>query len=247
MSLGQLSEVSSFDRSYLHKLEKGVRLGDLATARRLDQVYGTKRSLQNLWKLAKDDAYLGRYQRFMALEPRATVMQMYVPQTVPGLFQTEEYARELLWSTPHHPDEEEEFEEQLALRMARQEIVRGGESGQTHLRVILDEAVLRRPLRDRDAWRRQLQRLLDEAELPNVTVQVLPFETPVNDLLGGSLIILWLPEGEAAAYLEGSKSGEVIEEPEEVERLKLSYDRLRDLALSPQDSVEFIRSLLKDG
>ncbi|TDC73103.1 hypothetical protein E1283_20025 [Streptomyces hainanensis] len=78
-------------------------------------------------------------------------------------------------------------------------------------------------------------------------VQVLPFEAPVNDLLGGSLTILWLPDGEAAAYLESSKTGEVIEEPEEVERLRLSYDRLRDLALSPQDSVEFIRSLLKDG
>lgn len=53
--------------------------------------------------------------------------------------------------------------------------------------------------------------------------------------------------GTSAAYLEGSKSGEVIEEPHHVEGLKLSYDWLRDLALSPQDSVEFIRSLLKGG
>ena len=247
MSLGQLSEVSKYDRSYLHKLERGERLGDLETARRLDEVYGSKRSLQNLWKLAKDDAYLGRYQRFMALEPTAKVMQIYVPQTIPGLLQTEEYARELLWSTPHHPDEEDGLEEQLALRMARQQILRSGESVQAHLRVILDEAVLRRPLQDREAWKRQLQRLLDEAELPHVTVQVLPFAAGVNDLLGGAVTVLWLPDGEEAAYLEGSKSGEVIEEPEEVERLKLSYDRLRDLALPPQDSVEFIRSLLKDG
>jgi transcriptional regulator with XRE-family HTH domain len=246
LSLGALSEKVRYDRSYLNKLERGERLGDLETARRLDDVYGTRRCLQNLWKLAKDDAYLGRYQRFMVLESMATVMQIYVPQTIPGLLQTEEYARELLWSTPHRPEEEDRLEEQLALRMARQGILRNGDS-QAHLRVVLDEAVFRRALRDRDAWNRQLERLIQDAELSNVTLQVLPFEAGVLDLLGGSLIILWLPDGASAAYLEGSKSGEVIEEPDEVEQLKLSYDQVRDLSLSPQDSLEFIRSLTKDG
>jgi transcriptional regulator with XRE-family HTH domain len=246
MSLGDLSERSTYDRSYLSKLERGERLGDLETARRLDEVYGTRRSLQNLWTLAKDDVVLCRYERFMELEAEATVMQKYVPQTIPGLLQTEEYARELLWSVPHRPDEEGKLEDQLALRMSRQEILRNGDSP-AHLRVIIDEAALRRALKDRDAWHRQLQRLVDAAQLPNVTIQILPFEAGLNDVLGGALTILWLPDGTSAAYLESAKSGETIEEPDEVEELKLSYDRMRDFALSPQDSVEFIRSLLKDG
>jgi hypothetical protein len=189
---------------------------------------------------------LCRYERFMELEAEATVMQKYVPQTIPGLLQTEEYARELLWSVPHRPDEEGKLEDQLALRMSRQEILRNGDSP-AHLRVIIDEAALRRALKDRDAWHRQLQRLVDAAQLPNVTIQILPFEAGLNDVLGGALTILWLPDGTSAAYLESAKSGETIEEPDEVEELKLSYDRMRDFALSPQDSVEFIRSLLKDG
>jgi transcriptional regulator with XRE-family HTH domain len=246
MSLSQLSEVARFDRSYLNKLERGERLGDLETAKRLDEVYGTRRSLQNLWKLAKDDVYLGRYQRYMELEERASVIQKYMAQYLPGLLQTEEYARELLWSTPHRVDEEDSLEEQVALRMSRQEILRNGDSP-AHLRIILDEGVFRRPLNDRNAWKRQLERLLDDAQLPNVTLQVLPFEAGVHDLLGGSLTILWLPDGSSAAYLESAKSGEVIEEPDEVEQLKLSYDRLRDFVLSPEDSLEFVRSLLKDG
>jgi transcriptional regulator with XRE-family HTH domain len=245
-SLSQLSDITNFDRSYLNKLEHGERLGDSETARRLDKVYGSGRGLQNLWSLAKDDAYLGRYQRYMQLQEKARVIQKYVPQTIPGLLQTEEYARELLWSSPHRPDEEDGLEDQLALRMSRQRILRR-EDTPAHLRVVLDEAVFCRALRDRDAWDRQLQRLLDDAQLPNVTLQVLPFSTGVHGLLGSSLTILWLPDGTSAAYLEGSKSGEVIEEPDEVEQFKLSYDEVSARALSPKDSLEFIRKLMKDG
>ena len=246
MSLGQLSDRARYDRSYLHRLETGERLGDLETAKRLDSVYGTGRHLQNLWGLAKDDAYLGRYQRYMELQNQAGVIQRYVPQTIPGLLQTEEYARELLWSTPHRPDDEDRLEEQLVLRMSQQTILRRDDSP-VHLRVVLDEAVFGRPLKDREAWNRQLQRLLDDAQLPNVTVQVLPLDAGVHDLLGGSLTILWLPDGTSAAYLEGNKSGEVIEEPGEVEQHKLSYDEISARALSPKDSLEFIRNLMKDG
>jgi transcriptional regulator with XRE-family HTH domain len=245
MSLGDLSERSTYDRSYLGKLERGERLGDRETAKRLDEVYGTGRHLQNLWKLAKDDVVLSRYQRYMQLEDEARVIQVYRPQTIPGLLQTEEYAREQLWATPHRPDEEGWLEEQLALRMERQTILRRPEAP-AHLRVVLDEAVFRRPLKDRAAWHRQLQRLIDDAQLPNVVIQVLPFGPGLPDLLGGALYILWRPDGTSAAYLESAKSGEVIEEPDEVEQHKLSYDRLRDLALSPEDSLEFIRNLMKE-
>lgn len=245
-SLGRLSDESHLDRSFLNKLERGDRIGDIGTARQLDRVYGTGRGIQNLWALAKDDAYLGRYQRFMYLESKARVMQMYVPQTIPGLLQTEEYAREQLWTMPHRAEDEDWLEEQLALRMSRQELLREGDNP-PHLRFVIDEAAFRRRLKDGDAWKRQLQRIIDDAELPNVTIQVLPFEAGLCDALGGTLVILWLPDGTSAAYVESSKSGEVIEEPEEVEQFKLAYDQVRDLALSPEDSLEFIRSLLKDG
>ena len=246
LSLGALSDRVRFDRSYLNRLERGERIGDLETVRRLDEVYGTGRGLENLWWLAKDDAYLGRYQRYMELEERARVIQCYVPQTIPGLLQTEEYARESLWSTPHRPDEVEALAEQLALRLGRQEKVHRAESP-VHLRVVLDESVFGRRLRDRDAWRRQLQRLIEDAQRPNVTVQVLPLSAGLHDLLGGSATLLWLPDGTCAAYQEHAKSGEVIEEPEAVEQLKLSYDEMSARALSPLDSLEFIRTLLKES
>ena len=246
LSLGALSDRVRFDRSYLNRLERGERIGDLETVRRLDEVYGTGRGLENLWWLAKDDAYLGRYQRYMELADRARVIQSYVPQTIPGLLQTEEYARELLWSAPHLPEEEEMLEEQVALRLGRQEKFRRAESP-VHARFVLDESVFGRRLRDREAWRRQLQRLIEDAQRPNVTVQVLPLSAGLHDLLGGLLTLLWLPDGTCAAYQEHAKSGEVIEEPEAVEALRLSYDEMSARALSPLDSLEFIRTLLKES
>ncbi|SOD62115.1 Helix-turn-helix domain-containing protein [Streptomyces zhaozhouensis] len=246
LSLGALSERVRFDRSYLNRLERGERIGDLETARRLDEVYGTGRGLQNLWWLAKEEAYPGRYQRYMELESIARVIQRYVPQTIPGILQTEEYAREQLWSGPHRPEEEVELANQLTLRIGRQEKVRREESP-VHARFVLDESIFGRRLSDRAAWLRQLQRLIDDAKLPNVTIQVLPLSTGLHDLLGGSVALLWLPDGTSAAYQEHAKGGEVIEEPEEVEQLKLSYDEISARALSPLDSLEFIRTQMKEG
>ncbi|MFI7275847.1 helix-turn-helix transcriptional regulator [Streptomyces sp. NPDC049879] len=245
LSLGELSERARYDRSYLNRLERGERIGDLETAKRLDEVYGTGRGLQNLWALAKDDIHPTRNQRYMELEDVARIIHKYVQQVIPGLLQTEEYTRELMWSAPHRPAEEEILEARLALRMSRQQMLRR-EDHPPYLRVVLDESAFGRRLKDGDAWDRQLQRLLDDAQLPNITVQVLPLSTGLHNLMAGSLSLLWLPDGTSAAYLEGNRAGETIEEPSDVEELRVSYDEVSARALSPLDSLEFIRRLMKD-
>ena len=242
MSLGDLSEATTYDRSYLSKLERGERLGDFDTARRLDEVYGTRRMLQNLWLLAKDEAYLGRYQQFMRVEAEASVRSQYSASTIPGLLQTEEYAREQLGTGLVSQDK---LERDVEARLNRQAVL-VREGNPLRLRVILDESALRRRLKDPAAWNRQLEHLVRMAELPNIVIQVLPFGAGLQYLLGGSLTLLGMPDGVYVAYLEGSTSGELIEEPAEVEQHKLFYDQLRDAALPPAESLEFIRNLLKD-
>ncbi|TDC05829.1 XRE family transcriptional regulator [Streptomyces sp. 8K308] len=241
MSLGDLSEATTYDRSYLSKLERGERLGDFDTARRLDEVYGTRRMLQNLWLLAKDEAYLGRYKQFMRVEAEASVRFEYSASTIPGLLQTEAYAREQLGTGLLSEDK---LERDVEARLNRQAVL--ARAIPLRLRVILDESALRRRLKDPSAWNRQLEHLVKMAELPNIVVQVLPFGAGLQYLLGGSLTILGMPDGVYVAYLEGSTSGELIEEPAEVEQHKLFYDQLRDAALPPAESLEFIRNLIKD-
>ncbi|WP_104530943.1 helix-turn-helix domain-containing protein [Streptomyces specialis] len=242
-SLAQLAEQVRFDRSYLHKLETGARLGDLPTVKALDEVYGTGNLLQLLWTLARQDAFADKYKRFMELEGQANVRYEYNPSTVPGLLQTEEYARELLASG--RPEDEHELEEKVSVRISRQDILR--QDDPPYYRAILDESVLRRPTTDPAAWRRQLAHLAEQATQPRTTIQGLPLSAGLHDLLGGSLTILWMPNGTSIAYIESSRNGDLYENPVDVEKLKLSFDLLRDMALSPDESLLFLHSLLTEA
>ncbi|TFI30887.1 helix-turn-helix transcriptional regulator [Streptomyces sp. 4R-3d] len=242
-SLATLGEETTYDRAYLHKLETGARVGSPGVIAALSAVYGTGGHLTMLWQLAREDAFADKYKRFMELEAKATVQYAYSVGAIHGLLQTEGYAREVFEAT--RPRDENELAEEVAARLGRQDLLRREDA--PHFRAVLDESVLRRKTRDPKEWVRQLEHLLEASRLPNVTLQVLPFEAGPHALLGTSVTILWLPDGRAVAYTEDAHSGKLIEDPSEVEKLRLSYDLLRDLALSPRDSVAFIERLLEEN
>lgn len=242
-SLGDLAEETTYDRAYLHKLEKGDRIGSPDVIKVLDRVYGTGNHLSLLWELATEDAIADKYKRFMALEREATGRYQYSMGMVPGLLQTEAYAREVLQLVPSR--NEDEWEELVAARLARQGWLRREDL--PPYRVILDESVLLRAPKAAKTWEVQLTHLLDAAALPNVTVQVLPLSAGLQSLVGASLTLLWLPDGTSVAYTETAFSGELSEDPETVGRLRLAYDLLRDEALSPRESAAFIRHLMEDS
>ncbi|MFD0549915.1 helix-turn-helix domain-containing protein [Streptomyces rectiviolaceus] len=241
-SLAQLAEDTTYNRSYLHRLETGERLSQLPVMQKLDEVYETGGLLVRLWRLARQEAFKDRYKLFMQYEAKASIMHKYMC-AVPGLLQTEDYARIVL-SGPTLNDDEE-LEENVSARIGRQDLLR--RDPPPHLRVILDESALRRPTEDRKIWRGQLTHMIESQESPHIVIQVLPFASGVHDLMGGSLSLLWSPDGNSVAYLEGNKSGELVEDAGEVAGFRLSYDRLRDLALSPPHSVRFIEQVMEDS
>lgn len=241
-SLATLGEETTYDRAYLHKLETGARVGSPEVIAALSAVYGTGEQLLMLWQLAREDAFADKYKRFMQLEARATVRYTYSAGAIHGLLQTEGYAREVFEAT--RPRDEHDLSEEIAARLGRQELLQ--RENAPHFRAVLDESVLRRKTRDPKEWVHQLEHLLEAGRLPNVTLQVLPFNAGPHGLMGTSVTILWLPDGKAVAYTEHAHSGELIEDPSEVEKLRLSYDLLRDLALSPRDSEAFIERLLEE-
>ncbi len=242
-SLGDLADETTYDRAYLHKLEKGDRIGSPDVIKVLDRAYGTGNHLSLLWELATEDAIADKYKRFMALEKEATDRYEYSLSTVPGLLQTEGYAREVLGVAPSR--NEDELEELVAARLARQEWLRRDD--RPPFRAILDESVLLRAPRDAKAWDAQLGHLLDAALLPNVTLQVLPLSAGVHGLVGTSLTLLWLADGTSVGYTEDAFSGQLSEDPDLVRQMRLAYDLLRDEALSPRESAAFIRHLMEDS
>ncbi|MDI9832186.1 helix-turn-helix transcriptional regulator [Streptomyces sp. KAU_LT] len=216
----------------------------LELARALDTALAADDLLVELWPYVYREAFPDWSRKFMALSERAVAVHEYAAHVVPGLLQTEDYARAVL-SVGRTLGGKEQLEERVSLRMGRQERLRAPR--RPELWLILDEAVLRRPVGGRDVMRAQLARLLDTATERQITVQVLPFDQGEHDALGGSLTLLTLPDGTEAAYTEGAHYGQLIEDPDEVRRFALTYDRLRAAALPPLMSLDMIRSVREDN
>ncbi|MFF2328714.1 MULTISPECIES: helix-turn-helix domain-containing protein [unclassified Streptomyces] len=242
-SLGQLAEETRYDKSYLYRLEMGQRLSKLAVMEDLDRYYGSDGLLVQLWKAARREVFKDKYKEFMRLEPTARIMHKYT-LGIPGILQTEAVARELLSGAQETDDEAELVEEQVIARLGRQQLLHRKPA--PSVRIIVDEYALRRPVKDGKAWDEQLTHLIDTVETTSVVLQVLPFAAGAHHLMDGSLTLLWQDDGSAVAYTEGNGCAELIEDPAEVTRYRLSYDRLRDLALSPSDSLAFIRTILEE-
>ncbi|MGW0943704.1 helix-turn-helix domain-containing protein [Streptomyces sp. NPDC002623] len=241
-SLGQLADDTGYDKSYLSRLESGVRLSKVTVMEDLDGYYEAGDLLVRHWRAARLDAFRDQYKRFMELEATARIMWKFT-LGIPGLLQTEDFARGVLSGAQTTPDGDEAVEEQVAARLGRQYLLR--QKPQPDVRVIMDEFALRRPAAQGKTWRDQLLHLEAAAMWPNVALQVLPLSAGAHHHMNGSLTLLWQRDGSAVAYTEGNSSGLLIEDPDEVLRQRLSYDRLRDLALSPSDSLAFIRDVLE--
>ncbi|KOT79648.1 XRE family transcriptional regulator [Streptomyces rimosus subsp. pseudoverticillatus] len=237
-SLAQLAEETNYDRTYLNRLENGERLSKRQVMEALDRTYGTKGLLVGLWRLAHQDVFTDKFELFMQYEAKAVIMHKYVV-AFPGLLQTEAYARALLSSPPNVSADV--LEQRLARRLARQELL--CQDQPPDLRVIFDESALARPAADPNVWHEQLLHLVEATSAPRVTVQVLPFAAGGHDLMGGSLSLLWMADGRGVGYLEGCKAGGVVEDAEKFAEYRVSYDKVRDMALSPQASVAFMQEL----
>ncbi|MFE7836304.1 helix-turn-helix domain-containing protein [Streptomyces sp. NPDC057474] len=245
-TLAQLAAETSYDKSYLYRLEKGERLSKRAVMEDLDTYYESGDLLVRLWRDARKEVIKDKYKAFMELEATARVMWMF-QLAVPGLLQTEEYARTVLSGLSRAQTtagNSEEIEEQVAARMGRQELLYREPA--PSIRVILDEGAVRRPVPDAQVWADQLSRLVDAAELPSVALQVLPYTAGVHDLMNSHLTLLWQRVGDPIAYAEGNGVGELIDDPDKVLSFRLSYDLVRDAALPPEQSTAFIKRLLEE-
>ncbi|GAB2900293.1 DUF5753 domain-containing protein [Streptomyces mayteni] len=241
-SLGQLAQDTGYEKSYLYRLEMAERISKRVIMEDLDAYYGSGDLLVTLWKVARLEAFKDQYKAFMRLESTATIMHKYM-LTIPGLLQTEPFARAVLSLWPGHS--EEELEEQVVARMGRKELLQ--RKPPPTMRVILDESVLRCPVADREVWGDQLAHLLQSAMEPSITLQVLPLAAGSHPLRGcGSLSLLWQGDKDLVAHLESNVSGQLLDEDDDLHNYRLAYDIVRDLALPPAESFAFIERVLKE-
>ncbi|MEV7106131.1 helix-turn-helix domain-containing protein [Streptomyces atroolivaceus] len=242
-SLRQLGERLGWDWSLFGKMEKGETVGGPEVVQALDQYYGTPGLLLAMWELAISDhsQFKERYRRYMALESEATSLWHFAVGVLPGVLQTEAYAREVLAAGRLSG---EEIDVQVKARLTRRDLLEG--KGAAHFRSILSETVLCTPLRELSAWREQLKHLLEVADTAQTVVQVLPHSAGAHSLSSTDVMFLRVAQGRTVAYVESASHGTLIEESRQVEELQQMYDSVRDLALSPGESRKHISRLLEE-
>ena len=201
------------------------------------------RARESGWWRAFGDIVPGWLEPYVGLEQGASVIRSYEIQWIPGLLQTQDYARAII-RLGHRAAPEAEVEDRVRLRMRRQEIIHRPQP--SRLWAIIDEGALRRPVGGSATMRVQLEHLIDAAALRNVTIQVLPFDATAHAAAAGPMAILRFPEWELpdVVYLEQLNCAVYPDRPPDVERYWDAMNRLVTEAESPAASVELLRQIL---
>jgi hypothetical protein len=205
------------------------------------------------WWHAYGDAVPTWFELYVGLESAATRLRKYEPELIPGLFQTEAYATEVF--RVHHPDKPAaEIERGVAVRAERQSIVTRTRPAPPTLEVVINEAVLRRPLADRAAMADQLTHLGKAGALPNVAILVLPLAAGLHRaaMAGGSFTILDFagdsrhkPEP-SVVYSDGYTGALYLDKPSELKAYNVVWSNLVAACPDQRESRQLIASIAKE-
>lgn len=207
------------------------------------------------WWQAYGDVIPKSFQLYLGLEGAASSIDCYVSELVPGLLQTQAYMRFVVQQDLNNEtDSPEEIERRVTLRQHRQSILTRETPEPPTLDVILNEAILRRPIGDTDLWVEQLNHLLAVADLPAVRLRVIPFAAGFNHgVLTGSYSILRFPQisdgretEPPAVYRELYTGALYLEKEGEIKRYDETFKRIGEQAQSEADSRKTIESVVKE-
>jgi hypothetical protein len=240
--------------SKISRIETGYTSATPRDVRALLEIYGVAGAeCDELVQIAREARQKGWWHpystvltgAYVGLEAAAASVRAYEQQVVPGLLQTEDYARAMIRAA--RPDITlDEVERRVRVRLGRQSLLT--QDDPIDLWVVLDEAVVSRPVGGDAVMRAQLERLVSAAELRNVTLQVLPFDAGAHAGMDGTFTILDFPEPRdpAVVYAENATGGLFLEKADELHKYTFIFDHIRAAALRPEESVALIAKLTKE-
>lgn len=258
LTLGQVAKHIGRAASTVSRIETGQAAAKMVHVRKMLDLYGVpdgaerdallalaKEGQRRGWWSEYDDFLTSDFERFLGYEGGAASMRVYENRVVPGVLQTEGYARAALRAGRAYGDPDE-IERRVELRLRRQQLLRRDDA--LVLWVILDESVLRRRFGGPEVMHEQLQHLSAVASLPHVTVQVLPFQIGAHAGIDGPFIIIEFPEptDPQVVYLEGSAGNLYLEKPRDLRRHNSIFNQLLSVALTREDSHSFINAIAQE-
>ncbi|WP_328774346.1 helix-turn-helix domain-containing protein [Streptomyces sp. NBC_00286] len=242
LSRQEFAELVRFSKHTVASVELGRRMPDPTLVERSEEATGNTGALRmSVRHLARQPGLAAWFRQWARLEATAISLYTYECRVVPGLLQTEAYARAVSLSVPPLPDEDE-LTERIDARLARQELLSTRRKPPCAFSFIIEEALLKRGTGGVEVMREQLDHLLNVIDRHwNVEVQLMPLWAPMHAGLDGPVQLLETPENQWFGYSEGQENGRLISSRKEISRLQQRYAKLRSQALIPEDS----RSLLE--
>ena len=232
--------------SQIRKVEDGTRTPTEALTQACESLpeLNTHGALTTLREILKDHlrqrAYPGWFQAWPDHESRARRLRNFELVIVPGLLQTEAYARAVLRTRVGAT--KEELDEAVAARLERQQILEREHPLQ--LWALIDEAALRRPVGGAEVMTEQLQFLALAAARPHIVLQVIPLAAGAHEgLRGGAFVLADFEDGPTLGYQDTAVAGQIVEGASEVEALAITWDTLRLEALPRSASIELVEEV----
>ncbi|MFI1395414.1 Scr1 family TA system antitoxin-like transcriptional regulator [Streptomyces sp. NPDC020681] len=246
----ELGEQLGYSEELIRSLERGRRTPQAEFLDAADELLGAG----GLLRAATEDVARAKararvkhpawFRDYAKLEVDAVEISFFSTLTVPGLLQTEEYARTTFMARQPLL-EEATIEQRVAARLARQEILTGWPSPMVS--VVIDESVLRRGVGGHEVRQGQLKHLKRLGQLRSTTIQVLPMACEDHAALEGPFILLTPKDRPQLAYVEVQSVNRLITDAEEVRILAARYGSIRGQALNPRESLALIEQLLGEA
>ncbi|MGZ2359155.1 helix-turn-helix transcriptional regulator [Streptomyces sp. 372A] len=238
--LGELLYVSG---SFIGQLENGYRRMQMDQAIKFDEILSADGFFKRNCAAVEKSKYPDHFAEAAEAEARATEIKEYAPQLIPGLLQTEAYARAVF--REYQPTAVEcVIDELVAARLDRTRLL--ADPTQPMLWAVLDEAVLRRKVGGPACMAEALRHITELIRQHRIIVQVLPFSAGAHAALTGSLKLMSFADEPPLAYVDGMGIGRLQDDPATVRQYELTYDLVVASALSPAASLALIESVAED-
>ncbi|WP_175408788.1 helix-turn-helix transcriptional regulator [Streptomyces sp. TRM64462] len=241
LKAGEFGDAIGYGEDLVYKVESGKRIPRPEYLDKADKVLKAGGLIAAMKKDVEEVRYPKQVRDLAKLEARAVEIGVYASHGVHGLLQTEGHARVLL-ETRQPAYSQDEVERGVAARMARRSVF--DRSPVPSLSFVLEEAALRRPIGGRMEWRRQLERLLEVGQLRNVSLQVMPTGVETHPGLDGGIEVLKFEDGTVIGRSAGAFNGRAVSAPKRVRILELRYGMIRAQALTPRESLAFVKQVL---
>jgi transcriptional regulator with XRE-family HTH domain len=235
----ELGDKIGYSDALISGIENGHKTPTADFAARCDDVFGTPATFTEFQELIAREAWPSFYAPALEFEVRAVRIHQWSPLVVPGLFQTEDYARAVI-SAGERFLSPEEVEQKVKERMDRQQILRR-QTGRLQVWEVIPEGALRHIIGSPETQRVQLDRLIQAATTPGVVIQILPFSAYDNPGTNGPILIFDFTKDPTIAYADCDGGGMLVESPELVIALTTKMSLIRAAALSPRESLQLLR------